>query len=60
MRRKLVQKENPEPTNSSILSAVLHDMAGLIDFRADATGGRWVVVEEKSEPCCLLCPLSSQ
>ena len=38
------------PTDSEILSMVLNDMAslGLIEFRADAKGGGWVAVEQKS------------
>ena len=44
-----MKNENPEPTDSEILSMLLNDMAslGLIEFRADATGGRWVIVEQK-------------
>jgi hypothetical protein len=46
-----VKSQNPEPTDSEILSMVLNDMAslGLIEFRADARGDRWVVVEQKTQ-----------
>ena len=46
-----MKNQNPEPTNSEILSMVLNDMAslGLIEFRADAKGGEWVAVEQKPQ-----------
>ena len=45
-----MENKKSEPTNSEILSMVLNDMAslGVIEFRADAKGGGWVAVEQKS------------
>ena len=58
-----MENKKSEPTNSEILSMVLNDMAslGVIEFRADAKGGGWVAVEQKSrvEPGRTLTQITS-